>query len=123
MVWHVLGSEDRPWWRRLSAQSLEQAEVRTPDGQVYWVRVTRNAPLKLGGGGSGDVDAAIGLVIENLRLMGRTGWSIRVIKPPGAVRAAREMFRQDVHAQAIVAGVAHVVLDAMRRGEHLWDEA
>jgi hypothetical protein len=72
--------------------------------------------------GSGP-DTLLDSGVENLRLRGRTGWSIRVIKPPTAMKADREMFRQDVLARALVADIALVFVEALRRGEQLWDDA
>jgi hypothetical protein len=36
---------ERPWYRKLAAQRLAEAEVQTPDGTTYIVRVVRNAPI------------------------------------------------------------------------------
>jgi hypothetical protein len=53
---------------------------------------------------------------------GKTGWKISVVTVPTTARAAREIFRQDVLAQPIVADIALVVVEAIRRGDKLWAE-
>lgn len=122
VVWRALTKKDRPLWRRLSAQPLAQADVHAPDGTLYWVRIARNAPIKVRGGSDiGDVVDVVDVAVENLRLMGETGWAIEVLQP-STHRAPRELFRQVVHARAIVVDIAFVIVDAIRRGDRLWDE-
>jgi hypothetical protein len=45
-----------------------------------------------------------------------------VLAPATATRAERAKFRQDVTAQAIVADVASAVVQALARGDALWDD-
>src|SRR4051794_16192597 len=118
-MWRALTKRDRPLWRRLSAQILAQAEVHAPDGTLYWVRISRNAPVKMGRGD--DVSAALDMAAENLRLMGDTGWTVKVLEP-STRRTPRELFRQQVHARAIVVDVAFVIVEAIRRGDRLWED-
>lgn len=118
VVWRALVKKDRPLWKRLFAQTLAQAQVRSPDGTPYVVRVSRNSPFKPGN--VGDVNSAIELAVENVRRAGNTGWSITVLEPPGGLAGARELYRQEVQAQAIVVDVAFVIVEALRRGDRLW---
>jgi hypothetical protein len=119
VVWRALTKKDRPLWRRLSAQTLAQADVHAPDGTLYWVRIARNAPVKVSGGS--DLGAVADVAMENLRLMGETGWAIKVLQP-STHRAPRELFRQVVHARPIVVDIAFVIVEAIRRGDRLWDD-
>lgn len=119
VVWRALTKKDRPLWRRLSAQTLAQADVHAPDGTLYWVRIARNAPVKVRAGS--DIGAFADVTMENLRVMGETGWAIKVLLP-SAYRAPRELFRQVVHARAIVVDIAFVIVEAIRRGDRLWDD-
>jgi hypothetical protein len=122
VVWRALVDKRRAVWRRLSAQTLAQAEVTAPDGTIYLVRISRNEPIKGGGRNVGDLGSAIELAVENIRTAGATGWSISVLKPPTPFRAPRQLFRQKVHAQAIVVDIAFVIVEAIQRGDRLWDE-
>ncbi len=60
--------------------------------------------------------------MDTLRVRGKTGWKISVMTVATAARASREIFRQDVLAQPIVADVTLVVVEAIRRGDKLWAE-
>ena len=102
----------------MSGQLLAQAEVAAPDGVNYLVRVVRNSPIKRPTGNTDIIDA----VVDSLRVWGNTGWKISVLTVPTNTRASREIFRQDVLAQAIVADIAIVMVEATRRGDRLWAE-
>ena len=80
--------------------------------------MARNSPIK---GLTGNTDI-IDAVVDILRVWGKTGWKISVLTVPTGTRAEREIFRQDVLAQAIVADIALVVVEAIRRGDRLWVE-
>jgi hypothetical protein len=98
---------------------LAQADVHAPDGTLYWVRIARNAPVKARGGSN--VGEVVDMAMENFRLMGETGWAIKVLLP-STHRAPRELFRQMVHARAIVVDIAFVIVEALRRGDRLWED-
>lgn len=119
VVWRALTNQQRPLWRRLSAQKLAQAEVHSPDGTLYWVRISRNMPAKMRR--VNDLGSALDLAIENLRLMGDTGWSVTVLQP-STRSSSRKLFRQKVDAKAIVVDIAFVIVEAIRRGDRLWDD-
>jgi hypothetical protein len=102
----------------MSGQALAQAKVAAPDEVSYLVRVARNSSIKRPTGNTDIIDA----VVDNLRVWGKTGWKISVLTVPTTTRASREIFRQDVLAQAIVADIALVVVEAIRRGDRLWAE-
>jgi hypothetical protein len=123
LAWRTLRDRRRPWWRRLSSQTLAQTEVFTPDAERYLVRVSRNSPIKTGTGVVDDAGQGIGdLVVANLKARGRTGWTVKVVAPAAGRRAERELFRQEILAGPIVADVALAVVAALERGDALWDE-
>jgi hypothetical protein len=72
-------------------------------------------------GNAGDLNSAVEVAVDNVRLVGRTGWSITILKPPTGIRASRELYQQDVRAQAIMVDLAFVIVDALRRGDRLWE--
>ena len=123
-VWKVLRRSKRPWWRRVSAQTLAQVEVVTPHAVRYLIRISRNAPLQGGAEAfrGGDASSLASLVVRNVSAFGDTGWTVMVLEPATAWRSERVIFRQPVNAVAIVAEIALVIADAVQRGDILWDE-
>lgn len=126
--WRVLTDPHRSVHKRLGAQLLAQADVTAPDGKPYLVRIYRNAPVvgtpsELAGVvGQVDVRSLAGLIKANVRALGDTGWRVTVATPAATRRPSLTLFRQDVHAAAPVVDIALVIVDAVRRGDQLWDD-
>ena len=124
-TWRVRANSSAPFWRRLSRRLLAQAEVSAPEGQNFIVRVERNSPLDLsdanGVASSNDpLGVLLSVIATQAQTRGRTGWTIRVIRPATEWRAERKLFAQKVMADAIVADIAMSIVDAIERGDRLW---
>jgi hypothetical protein len=60
--------------------------------------------------------------VETVHSRGRTRWTITVAKPTTAWRTSRTVFEHDVRAAPLGAGIARLIVEAIRRGEKLWDD-
>ena len=122
----IVSRETDPGTASCAPQNLAEAQVHTPSGDTYLVRVARNGPVV----GVADavtsgnpITGAASLAKANLaNLLGDddTGWTITVLKPNTPWRAERPLYRQHVGAQAIVVDVTLAITNALARGDTLW---
>jgi hypothetical protein len=124
--WHVRKKAKIPFWQRLSPRVLAQTTVTAASGTVVVVRIRRNSPVDLSapdGISSSDLASAlVELVAAQAKTRGRTGWTIQVVRPATLWRAERSLFIQRVNAAPLVVDIALAVVDAIQRGEKLWDD-
>ncbi|UQX89249.1 hypothetical protein M6D93_04405 [Jatrophihabitans telluris] len=113
-------------WRRWFNRTLAQADVATPQGGRYLVRIVRNLPFTQSPLGPFDdlVPQQISLaalVAANVYPRGRTGWSVHVVKPATPWRAERVVFTRRSRDAADVVDRAVGLADAAYRGEKPWE--
>jgi hypothetical protein len=101
--------------------------VTAPDGTGYWVRVSRNLPLRATPLGPFDnvVPQHVSLPVllaANVYARGRTGWCVQVLQAETAWRAQRVIFTEKVRGGSDVADVAIALASAVHRGEEPWEE-
>ncbi|WP_143168096.1 hypothetical protein [Jatrophihabitans endophyticus] len=122
--WRVRTDRRRPRRKRLSAQLIARVDVYSPQGELYYVNVVRNAPLA--GAGELAMGSDLGSVAQylgrNLEAWGDTGWKITVDAPATSFRSARTLFVMPVSAKAILIEVTEVVVAAVARGDCLWPD-
>jgi hypothetical protein len=110
-----------PGLRRWTDRRLAQADVVTPSGTMYGVRIKRNWPIAKSPLGPLDnllpIQISLGAVLAaNALKRGRTGWTVEAISPPTPWRSERILHARRSHDPERVLELAMTIVDAISAG-------
>lgn len=110
-----------PGLRRWTDRRLAHADVTTPSGHVYGVRIKRNWPIAKSPLGPLDsilpYQVSLGaLLAANALKRGRTGWTVEVVSPPTAWRSERVLHARRSHNPERILHLATTIIDAISAG-------